>query len=162
MRDLLKEVAVLLMALAVFLVGFHREVRAEPPETLAGLKRLHALQGEEAARAVNRLHGKQVAGKGGYVAHYEKDGVVAMLYVSKTSSSDQASRQVKQMSKRIEQGNTPFFHLKASKRGETTVYSTLGEDRIHYFYQRDSEVIWLAVDPPVASQALADLLKRAQ
>jgi len=147
-----------LMAFALFLAGGVREGWAEPPKRLGELELVHALRGEEALQAINRLHGKEVAGKEAYVAHYEKDGAVAMLYVSKASSPGQATSQVKRMAERIQQGNTPFSHLKASERGGMTVYSALGEGRVHYFYRKGSKVIWLAADPPVARQALANLL----
>lgn len=158
MRELPKGMAIFLMTFALFLAGGIGGGWAEPPKRLGELELVHALRGEEALQAINRLHGKEVAGKEVYVAHYEKDGVVAILYVSKASSSGQAASQVKRMVERIQQGNTPFYHLKASEQGETTVYSALGEGRIHYFYRKGSKVIWLAADPPVARQALADLL----
>ena len=151
-----KHIAVLLTALALVLAG--GRAGAEPPKRLGSLPLLHASQGKEALREINRLHGKEVGTEDGYVAHYEKDGAAAMLYLAQASSTDQAARQLKQMSDRIQRGGSPFYHLKTSKRGEITLYSALGQGQIHYFYQRDSSVVWLAVDAPVAKQAMAALL----
>lgn len=152
-----KHIAVFLTALALLLAG--GGAGAEPPRRLGNLQLLHASQGKEALREINRLHGKEVSAEDGYVAHYEKDGAVAMLYLSRASSTAQAARQLKQMSDRIQRGGSPFFHLKTSKQGDITLYSALGQGQIHYFYQRDSSVLWLAVDALVAKQTLAALLK---
>jgi len=157
-----KYIRIFLAALAVLLAGYGGAARAEPPRNLGGLKLLHASQGKEALQEINRLHGKEVAAQYGYVAHYEKSGAAAMLYVSRASSPAQAGRQLEQMSKRIESGGTPFYHLKASKQGIITLYSALGQGQVHYFYQRGSSVMWLAVDPPVAKQTLAALLEQAK
>lgn len=125
MRIALKQTAYSLVVLSLLLAGSVKESPAEPPQALGGLRLSHALQGEEAFRAIDRLHGKEVAGGDAYVAHYEMDGAVAMLYVSKASSAGEAAGQVKQMSERTQQGAT---------------------------------VVWLASDPPVARQVLADLM----
>lgn len=162
MRELPKRTAVCLMALLLFFAGSAYGFEVEPPEFLGELRLDHALRGEEALQAIDRLHGKEVAGKDSFVAHYEKDGVAAMLYVSKASSAGKAVRQVERMTERIQQGNTPFYHLKASDWEGTTVYSALGQGQIHYFFWKGIKVIWLAVDAAVAKQALYDLLNKDQ
>ena len=149
-----REIMAGLFVLIFSLAGYAAAGQVGPPSTLGAFRLVHALQGEEALQAINRLHGKGVAGEESYVAHYEKDGAIAMLYVSKARSVDQAARQVQRMAERIKEGNTPFYHLKESQREGTTVYSVLGQDQIHYFYRRDATVIWLAVDPRVAREAL--------
>ena len=83
-----------------------------------------------------------------------------MLYVSEASFSFQAGRQLKRMAERIQKGNTPFYHLKASQRDGITVYSALGEGQIHYFYRKGARVFWLAADVPVATKALEELLEQ--
>ena len=85
-----------------------------------------------------------------------------MLYLSQASSTAQAARQLKQMSDRIQKGGSPFYHLKTSKQGKLTLYSALGQGQIHYFYQRGSSVVWLAVDPTVAKQSVAALLDQPE
>ena len=78
MKDPQKHIAVFLTALALLLAG--GGAGAEPPKSLGNLPLLHASQGKEALQEINRLHGKEVGTEDGYVAHYEKDGAVAMLY----------------------------------------------------------------------------------
>lgn len=163
LRRLQKRTGVTLLALLLFHVtGLASGVEVEPSEFLGELRLDHALRGEKALQAIDRLHGKEVAGKDSFVAHYEKDGVAAMLYVSKASSAGEAVRQLERMTERIQQGNTPFYHLKASDREGTTVYSALGQGQIHYFFRKGIKVIWLAVDAPVAQQTLDDLFDQNQ
>jgi len=151
-----------LAALALLLAGYAGAIRADPPDRLGDLRLVHALQGADALREINRLHGKELAARSGYVAHYEKRGAVAMLYLAQAASADEAERQLKRMGERIRRGGSPFYHLKTSKQGAITLYSVLGQGQIHYFYRRDSGVVWLAADATVAETALAALVEQPQ
>ncbi len=143
-----------------FLSPCAQAAQLEPPKTVGALQLVHALRGKEALQAIDRLHGKGLAGTDGYVAHYERDGLVAMLCVSRPARSSMTGAQIEKMATGIRAGKTRFSHLKSSERNGTTVYSALGEGQIHYFYHRGADVIWLAADPPVAREALQYLLQR--
>lgn len=134
-------------------------LRLEPPRSLGDLELAHALRGEQALREIDRLHGKRLGAQDGYVAHYEKEGAAAMLYLARASSPAQADRQLEQMSDRIRRGDTPFNDLATSRRGAIALYSASGQGQLHYFFRRGSNVLWLAVDAPVAKQTLAALDK---
>ncbi len=146
-------------ASAVFFAAYAQAAGLEPPERLAGLALAHAVRGKDALQAIDRLHGKALAGAQAYVAHYEKDSVVAMLYVARPARASATRTQVETMAAGIGTGKTPFFHLKCQERGGTTVYSALGEGRIHYFFSRGADVVWLAADPDIARQALESVLR---
>jgi len=146
--------------LVFFLSAYAQAAPLEPPKTVGTLQLVHALRGKEALQAIDRLHGKGIAGTDGYVAHYESDGLVAMLYVSRPARSSMTGAQIEKMATGIRAGKTPFSHLKSSERNGTTVYSALGEGQIHYFYRRGADVIWLAADPVVAREAVQYLLQR--
>ena len=146
--------------LVFFLSAYAKAAQLEPPKTMGALQLVHALRGKEALQAIDRLHGKGIAGTDGYVAHYERNGFVAMLYVSRPARSSMTGAQIEKMATGIRAGKTPFSHLKSSERNGTTVYSALGEGQIHYFYRRGADVIWLAADPPVAREAVQYLLQR--
>ena len=146
--------------LVFFLSAYAQAAQLEPPNTMGALQLIHALRGKEALQAIDRLHGKGIAGTDGYVAHYERGGLVAMLYVSRPARSSTTGAQIEKMATGIRAGKTPFSHLKSSERNGTTVYSALGEGQIHYFYRRGADVIWLAADPPVAREAVQYLLQR--
>ena len=52
-----------------------------------------------------------------------------------------------------------FTHLKAREQDGLTLYSALGLGQIHYFYRSGATIVWLAADPTVARQALADAVR---
>ena len=145
---------------AFFLVAYAQAAQLEPLKTVGALQLVHAVRGNEALQAIDRLHGKALAATDGYVAHYESNGLVAMLYVSRPPRSSMTSAQIEKMALGIRAGKTPFTHLKSSERNGMTVYSALGQGRIHYFYRRGADVIWIAADPPVAKEVVEYLLQR--
>ncbi len=131
-----------------------------PPGALGDLPLLHASDGREALEEINRLHGKDLGAIAGYVAHYEKDGTVAMIYLARAASDDQAARQVERMRATIQRGDTPFSELRTVNEKGRKLYSALGEGRRHFFYRQGADVLWLAADAPAAGQALAALVSR--
>jgi len=75
------------------LSAYAQAAKLEPPEAVGALQLVHALRGKEALQAIDRLHGKGIAGTDGYVAHYERNGLVAMLYVSRPARSSMTGAQ---------------------------------------------------------------------
>jgi hypothetical protein len=153
--------AILSLAVSAFFLAAHAQAAPmEPPKTVGALQLVHALRGKEALQAIDRLHGKGITATDGYVAHYERNSLVAMLYVSRPARPTMTGAQIEKMATGISAGKTPFSHLKSSERNGTTVYSALGQGQIHYFYRQGANVIWIAADPPVAKEVVEDLLQR--
>jgi len=130
------------------------------PQELAGLPLAHSQQGAEARAEIERLHGKGIPITDGYVAHYGNQSPAAMLYVSQARDEKVAQRQVEQMTTRIRASNGPFTNLRESVRFGMTVYSTLGQGQVHYYFRRGAVVVWVAADPTIAQQALADAARK--
>lgn len=153
-------VLILIFILAIAFPAFAEKGKPPVPPEIGGLKLAHYLKGEEALREIERLHGKKINVKEGYVAHYEGRESKAMLYISRASSGPQAKGQIKRMAERIRKGGTPFYHLKESALADgIDLYSAIGLGQVHYFYRTGNKVVWLAADPPVARSALSSLLK---
>jgi hypothetical protein len=131
----------------------------EVPKELAGLPLSHSQQGSAARAEIEQLHGKSIPIKDGYVAHYGTQPPVAMLYVSRARDENVARQQVAQMTARIRASNGPFTHLRESTRFGLTVFSTLGQGQVHYYFRRGAMVVWVAADPTIAQPALADAVK---
>jgi hypothetical protein len=165
-RVRLAQAARLLLVLALPLALAGCGARPEIPEALAGLPRGHVVEGREALASITRLHGKSIRARDGYVAHYEGDGGVAMLYVTRAWLTPLATRQVARMADGIERGRAnaegQFTHLRAREQDGVTLYSALGLGQVHYFYRSGATVVWLAADAPVARQALADTLRHVR
>ena len=145
----------------LLLVGSGVPARAlDVPGELAGLTLAHSQQGAEARAQIERLHGKSIPIRDGFVAHYGTQPPVAMLYVSQAQDEGVARQQVEQMTMRIQASNGPFTHLRESSRFGMTVYSTLGQGQVHYYFRRGATVVWVAADPIIAQPALADAAKK--
>ena len=128
------------------------------PTQIADLQLGHSSQGEEAVAEINRLHGKEIEMKNGYLAHYESDRTKAVLYISEFDSEDQAREQIDKMKKKIGKGSKGFAPLQELEVEERILYSLLGFHQIHYFYLDSHKVIWLAADPFRAELVLKDVL----
>ena len=147
----------------LFLVGLTvPAVALDPPRELAGLSLAHSQRGAEARAEIEHLHGKSIPIANGFVAHYGTEPPVAMLYVSQARDDKVARKQVEQMTARIRASNGPFHHLRESTRFGLTVYSTLGQGQVHYYFRRGATVVWVAADPTIAQPALADAVRKLQ
>jgi len=129
------------------------------PAEIAGLQLRHSSQGKEAMAKISKLHGKEIAVKNGYVAHYDNGRATAMLYVSEFENKDQARQQLDLMREKIGKGTKSFGHLRELKVEGRPIYSVLGFGQVHYFYLDADKVLWLAADPSVAESVLAAALK---
>lgn len=132
----------------------------EVPQELAGLPLTHSQKGTEARAEIERLHGKSIPIRDGFVAHYGTQPPVAMLYVSQARDEQVAQQQVDLMTTRIRASDGPFTHLRESTRFGLTVYSTLGQGQVHYYFRRGVTVVWVAADPTIAQPALADAVRK--
>ena len=133
------------------------------PSSLGGLPQTHTLQGSDGLKEINRLHGRSIPSLDAFVAHYERDNAVAMLYISRSYIAPMARWQLSRMVKGIRKGEAnaegQFFHLKAREQDGVTLYSAVGTGQIHYFYRSGPLIVWLAADPSVAQAALADTVR---
>jgi hypothetical protein len=123
----------------------------------------HSLQGDGALKEIGRLHGKRIMARDGFVAHYERDGPAAMLYVTLAHAGPVARWQLSRMVERIRSGVSNvegrFTHLKAWEQDGLSIYSALGLGQVHYFYRTGATIVWLAADPSVARAAVADTIR---
>jgi len=136
------------------------------PPSLAGLPLTHALQGDEAVQQIGRLHGKKIPSRDGFVAHYERDGTTAMLYVSRAYLSPlamwQLSRMVDGIHGKGSNAEGKFTHLGKREQDDVALHSALGLGQVHYFYRSGPTLVWLAADAEVASPALGDTLRQVR
>ena len=129
------------------------------PPSLVELRLGHTLRGDEARREVDRLHGKGIAFRDALVAHYEGAEGIVMLYVSEAADAATAGGQVEKMTTGIRSGKGPFTHLRERTQDGATVFSSLGQGQVHYYFRRGARVVWVAADPMLARRALAELLQ---
>jgi hypothetical protein len=127
-----------------------------------GVLRLEKLQaGEEARREIDRLHGKQIAFQRGYIGFYVAENGSAQLWLSEHSSNNEAAEAVEKMASSMTQGEQQnFWHFRQMVVEERKVYFAVGMGQVHYFFQKGAKVIWLAVDPPLAKEAIRDAVRK--
>ncbi len=130
------------------------------PDSLAGLAQSEQVTGRAALAEIERLHGKGFSLVDGAVARY--GGGQATLWVSSTWTPFLAARQVKAMTDRIAEARSPFTPIGTQVVEGTTVYALTGMGQMHYYFQLERRVIWLAVAPQIAERSLVELVRGLQ
>ncbi len=128
------------------------------PEVIAGMTITKLDSGDEAARIVNRMHRGEVATQANFIGHYQGGGNRGTYYVSLYESRDQAEAAMEAMAVVMKQEGHGFSHLMKRTEQGTDFYMALGQGQAHYFFARDNELAWLAVDIPVAEAAVKEIL----
>jgi hypothetical protein len=132
------------------------------PRTIAGMSLESVTDGAKAAQIINRMHRTEVATRTNVIGQYSGRGWSATYYVSVYEDPGQARQAMEDMARVIAEGGHGFVHLRQRMQGEKLFYMTLGQGQAHYFFARDVELIWLAVDKGIAEEAISDLLRAAQ
>ena len=131
------------------------------PQSIGSLRLEKVQLGEEARREIDRLHGKQIDFRRGYIGIYVAENSRGQLWVSEHGSESGAAKAVENMDRSMKQGKQEsFWHFRKIMIEQWPVYVAVGMDQVHYFFQKGVRVIWLAVDPPLAKEAIRDALKK--
>lgn len=138
------------------------ESGGRPVPQAFGTMKLERLQsGEEARKSIDKLHGKQLNFREGYIASYKDGNKRATLWVSIFDSAKAAKKELSRMAEGIKSGDGKVFqHFRELSIKGNSVYLVTGMDQVHYFFKNDTRVFWLAVDPPEARTAIRDLLEK--
>lgn len=127
------------------------------PTSLADLPRSRQITGRAALADIERLHSTDIPMVDGAIAFYD-DGQ-AVLWISSTWLPLMAARQVEAMTERIAEGRSPFTPAETRQIEGVSVYVLTGMGQVHYYFQLDRRVVWLAVSPQVAEQNLIELIQ---
>lgn len=127
------------------------------PDSIAGLKITTYETGEQAIAEFEKLHGKDFPITSGAVGVYGNRDVT--LWVAGTSSNSTALELTNAMREKIAEGNSPFTPINEINDRNRKVYALEGMGQKHYYFQSENLVIWLAVDPALADQALQQILE---
>lgn len=123
------------------------------------MKLLQEMRGDEATQLIDRLHGKGVSPEENHIAFYADAENGAVLYLSRYSDELEASSEEQKMARGIKAGNPVFAKYRELSLGDQRVSRCVGMGQIHFFFARGAQLCWLSADPPVAQQALDDLLR---
>jgi hypothetical protein len=150
----------LLFALSVLLpTCFSSDV---PLPLSIGTLRLEKVQsGEEARQEIDRLHGKQIVYQRGYIGFYGAENGSGQLWLTEHGSEREATEVVERMARGMTQGKQQsFWHFRQIVVQEQKVYFAIGMGKSHYFFPKGNRVIWLAVDPQLATGAIRDAVRK--
>lgn len=127
------------------------------PTTLADLPLSRQIAGRAALADIERLHRTDIPMVDGAITYYG-DGQ-AVLWISSTWLPFMAARQVETMTDRIAKGGSPFTPIGIDNVDGVTVYALTGMGQMHFYFQLDRRVVWLAVSPQFAEQGLEELVR---
>ena len=128
------------------------------PDRLVGLPLSKQATDQAALNEIERLHGQSFLLTGGVVARYN-DGAIT-VWISSTGLPFLAARQVAAMTDRIAEGNTPFTPGEPRQMAGLTIYPLTGLGQVHFYFQQDRQVVWLAAPSQLAEQSLAELIRK--
>jgi hypothetical protein len=133
------------------------EINYLPPD-IAEMNLVETISGSKAVRIINQMHHGNVATKSNYIGRYLGKTSSATYYVSLYHDSAQAEKAMEDMARVMEQQEHGFSHLMKRKENNRIFYMALGQGQAHYFFARDVELVWLAVDVQVAEKAIKEIL----
>ena len=141
-------------------LGSENQADAPPvPETIVGMGLTELIDGKQAVEIINRMHQGNVATQANFIARYQEGASTATYYVSLYDDPRQAVEDMDEMARIMAREGHGFSHLMLRTMAETPFYMALGQGQAHYFFARDLELIWLAVDMDIAEQALEEILQ---
>ncbi len=131
------------------------------PQSIGSMRLEKVQSGEEARREIDKLHGKQISFLRGYIGTYVAENGSGQLWVSEHSSEREATETIEKMAQGMKQGKQQqFWHFRKIIIDQRPVYLAVGMGQAHYFFQKGAKVIWLAVDPSLAKEAIGDAVRK--
>lgn len=146
------------LAVVVLLAACSQQEEGPVPSSILHLERTELLSGDSAAEIINHLHQKSVTPAENYVGRYEGEGHTATYYVSLYNTPEEADTELDAMVESMELGGHIFDHVRQRSVNDRYIWMALGMGQAHYFYAEGNQLIWLAIDVPVAEDAIQSLL----
>lgn len=135
------------------------ETEKRLPEGIAGMKKEKVISGDEASRIINRMHRGEVATSADFIVTYEDGKHSATYYLSLYDHPLEAKKAMEDMARVMSENGHGFSHLMPRSRYGINFYMALGQGQAHYFFARNVELVWLAVDVEIAEEAIAEVLQ---
>ncbi len=126
------------------------------PTELAGYRLIGSVTGQEAIAQVNGLHGTDIDIVDAWIGQYQQDGTV---WVARAGSEVKAEELLDDMVRRIDDGGSPFWGLTRQEFQGMPLYSVRDASQVHFFYQIDTKVVWLATPPGDEDAFLAKAIR---
>jgi hypothetical protein len=128
------------------------------PEEFAGLPLTAELSGQSVIAELAWMHGQGFDLNKGSVGFYGRDDEIT-LYVAGTPFSFMAGRLLTAMRDKIAAEDSPFVPIGEHEIEGHKVYELEGMGKKHFYFRSRELIVWLAVDPAIASLVLQQVLE---
>ncbi len=145
------------VATGLWSISGGQEAPTPAPIELAGYHLTHAVAGPQAIAEVNRLHGTAIEIVDAWIGHYQEGGTV---WVARASSEEKARQLLDEMIRGIQDGGSPFRGLTRQEIEGVAVYSVRDAGQLHFFYQRVTQVVWVATPPGAEEPFLSEAMRK--
>lgn len=148
-----------LLVVAAFGWEYFQHPKSLPlPFQLSEVRLYHRSGGAEAIAEFADLHQKQFLLISGAVGHYGREGE-ATLRVAGAPFAWMARQMVSSMRNKIAEGTSPFRALGEQTHKFHEIHELEGLGQKHFYFQAGNLIVWLAVEPDLAEEALAQTLE---
>jgi hypothetical protein len=157
-------VLALIPAILISLSGCNKEsINNEGglPEKLGDVHLVRVVKGDEAAKIVHKLHGKDLGAKDYLIGHYGARDSRNTLYLSVYGDQDAAKADLMTMAMKMQKGSKVFKPLTTlGKMGtqDSISFRTEGMGLAHYFHRVGNRLLWWQAAPDKAESTYNDLL----
>ncbi len=139
-------------------IGCSQKDESPVPSEILDLKLTELIAGDPAGEIINHLHQESVTKGDNYVGRYANDEYTATYYLSVYENEAEALSELQAMVASMEMGGHIFDHIRPITVNERAVWMALGMGQAHYFYAVENRLVWLAVDVPIAEDAIKSIL----
>ena len=127
-------------------------------ETVGSLKLVQLIEGIEAQKQINRLHGQSISMADGFIAAYQGSGEDKMtIWVSVHQDSKEAESLIAKMHEKIDTVAKFQNHQDFDISGNIYHFVT-GMGQSHYFYYRGNDAIWIGIASPEEMKILSEVI----
>jgi hypothetical protein len=114
---------------------------------LKDLELVKLITGDDAIKAINKLHGMSIDVARGLIAHYEGMNDKATIWVSEASSRNLAEEQIVVMIRKMKSNSrSPFSHYRTMNKKGFRVIAFDGMGQVHYVFRDNKWVYWISAN----------------
>ena len=128
------------------------------PSALAEVRLSHSSKGAEAIAEFTALQQKQFPLISGAVGHYGREGEVT-IWVAGAPFAWMARQMINKMHAKIAEGNSPFRAIGEQTHKNHHIHELEGLGQQHFYFQAGHLIVWLAVEPELGEEALAQTME---
>ncbi|MDY6949959.1 MAG: hypothetical protein SWE60_00470 [Thermodesulfobacteriota bacterium] len=131
----------------VLLACSHSQSSLPFDPNIKDLEMVQLITGEEAQKAIDKLHGMPIDVVRGFIAHYKGVYGRATVWVSEATTKDLATEQIEVMIDKMKKSQrSPFSNYRQWNKGGDTVIAFDGMGQVHYVFKDKTWVYWVSAD----------------